>query len=97
MKTDVMLTESIFEQGSSRICDQNTPVTSEASAYIEALLSIVRNIELAVVLRKIPNALAKCCESVESAVAGNGNLERQAVTLRTVVELLVGKIQETAS
>ena len=97
MKTDLRLVESIFEQASSRICDQDIPAASEASAYIEGLLSIVRNARIAVVLRGIPHTLATFCESVESAVTGNSNLERQASTLRTAVELLVGKIQYPAS
>lgn len=92
MKTDVRLTGSIFEQASSRICDQNKPVATETSAYIEALLSIVRNTELASILREDPSTLKECCRSIEAttALGGNSSLEKQAASLRTAVDLLVG-------
>jgi len=91
MKRDSRLLESIFDQASGRIRGQDTSEAVEASAFIEALLSIVRNPDLAVVLRTIPDSLAKRCGIVESAVAGNSSLEKQAGSLRTAVELLVGK------
>lgn len=98
MKTDAMLIEAVFQQASGRMCDGETAST-ESSAYIDALLSIIRNTELAATLRTIPKALAKCCETFESAMImiSNNTLERQAVTLRTAVELLIGKTPENES
>jgi len=90
LKTDTTLVESIFDRVSHRICEHQKTDTTEVSAYIEALLSLVRNPELASVLRDASKALKKCCESVESSVADNSGLERQALSLRTAVELLVG-------
>ena len=92
MKTDARLTESIFQQASSRICRQGKSVAIEASAYIEALLSIIRNSELATVLREVSSTLKECCESIEVALGGNSSMEKQVVSLRTAVELLVGSM-----
>ena len=94
MKTDAKLTESIFQQASSRICRQGKSVTIEASAYIEALLSIIRNSELATVLREVSSTLKECCESIEVALGGgsSSSMEMEVVSLRTAVELLVGRM-----
>lgn len=96
MKTDTKLVKSIFDQATHRICDEDTTVVvKEASAYIEALLWIVRNAELAVVLRKVSDALTNCCGLIESAAfTSNSIFERQASSLRTAMELLIGNVQK---
>jgi hypothetical protein len=93
MKQDVPLTESIFNETSKRICNQSTTDTTDAAAYLEALLLIVRNSELACVLRNIPDTLTERCESIKSALA-NSSLDRQAESLRTVVQLLIGNMHD---
>ena len=89
MKNDPRLVESIFVESSNRICDQSRTEKMEAAAHLEALLFIVNKSELACVLRKIPNTLTECCESIKSALA-NGSMDRHAESLRTVVQLLIG-------
>lgn len=93
MKNDARLVESIFAESSNRICDQSTTDTTDAAAHLEALLLIVRNSEVACVLRKIPDTLTECCESIKSAMA-NGSMDRQAESLRTVVQLLIGHMHD---
>lgn len=93
MKNDPQLVESIFAESTNRICDQSTTDTMDAAAHLEALLLIVRQPELACVLRKIPNTLSECCETIKSALA-NGSMDRQAESLRTAVQLLIGNMHD---
>lgn len=91
MKTDSRLVESILDMISARICKQDA---EDASDYIDALLWIVRHAELAAVLTEVPTALKRYCETIETG--GSSSLERQACSLRTAVEILIGR-WETAS
>lgn len=87
MKTDSWLIESILDMTSVRICEQHAC----SSGYIEVLLWIVRNPELAASLRKVPVALNRCCENIEGGTGGSSSLEKQACSLRTAVEILIGR------
>ena len=92
MRNDVRFLEATFEEASNRICNRATD-EKDVLAYIEALLSIVRNPELADVLRMTSEMLTRCCRSIESALA-NGSMDRQAGSLGTAVQLLIGISQE---
>jgi hypothetical protein len=91
MKQDVTLVEAVFVETSKRICKESTANSTDAAAYLESLLLIVRSSELACVLRNMPDKLTECCESVKSALA-NSSMDRQAESLLTVVQLLIGNI-----
>lgn len=89
MKQDVPLVESVFVETSKRICSQPTTNATDAGAYLESLLLIVRNSELTNVLRNMPDTLTGCCGSIELSLSNSG-MDRQAEGLRTIVQLLIG-------
>lgn len=91
MKADARLVKLVLDLASARFSEPDTTATTQVfAAYIEGLLSIVRNPELSPVLREVPDSLIKCCEASEAAIAGNSGLERQAGSLQSAAELLVG-------
>lgn len=97
MKADKRLVVSLLDVASYRICCRDKCerlAEATASAYIEGLLTIVRNPELAFVLREVPDAVTKCCDSIEAALADNSGLERQSRSLRTAAELVIGSMNK---